>query len=312
MKIVVIIPCFNEAVAIGKVVGDFRSALPDADIFVYDNNSSDQTSEQARTAGAIVRQESRQGKGTVVRRMFSDIEADIYIMVDGDDTYHAASAPAMIKTLLDENADMVCSNRVDNKEAKTYRSGHRFGNWLLTNLIHLYFGGDFTDVLTGYRAFSRRFVKSFPCLTTGFDIEAELTIHSLVLHIPVAEVAAPYHERLEGSFSKLSTVKDGIKILHTITFLLRQEKPMAYYGALGVLCALVSIILSIPVFLTFFETGLVPRFPTAFLSMGLMILAGIFLICGLILDTVTKGRREMRLLAFLSIPHPSNTVAEMD
>ncbi|MFO7937619.1 MAG: glycosyltransferase family 2 protein [Kiritimatiellia bacterium] len=306
MRTAVIIPCFNEAVAIAKVINEFRDALPEAEIYVYDNNSSDQTAETASQAGATVKTELRQGKGTVVRRMFADIEADIYILVDGDDTYHAASAPAMIKTLVDQEMDMVCANRIDSGGNGTYRSGHRFGNWLLTNIIRLYFGGNFIDVLTGYRAFSRRFVKSFPCLTTGFDIESELTIHSLALRIPVAEIPAPYQERPEGSFSKLSTVRDGTRILHTIVSLLRQEKPLTYYGALGSFCAAVSVILSIPVFITFLETGLVPRFPTAFLSMGLMILAGIFLICGLILDTVTKGRREMRLLAFLSIPHPSN------
>lgn len=302
--VAVLIPCFNEELSVGSVVRAFADVLPGAAVHVYDNNSTDRTCEVAGAAGAIVRREPRQGKGHVVRRMFSDVEADVYVLVDGDDTYDASCAPHLVHRLLEENLDMVCGARTDSGGQRIYPRGHRFGNWFLSSMIRWNFGGEFHDVLTGYRVFSRRFVKSFPCLSGGFDIEAELAIHSLTLRLPVAEMETPYHERPVGSVSKLSTVRDGVKILRTIVNLLRQEKPLPYYGALGGVCAVVAVILAIPIFITYLETGLVPRFPTAFLAMGLMLLAGIFLVCGLILDTVTKGRRETRLLAYLGYPGP--------
>ena len=294
-------PCFNEEAAVATVVADFRKALPSAEIFVYDNNSSDRTAAVAREAGAEVRSERRQGKGHVVRRMFADIDADIYVLVDGDATYDAASAPRMIETLLSDHLDMVVGFRVDQAEA-AYRPGHRTGNWMLTSFLSSVFGQAFKDILSGYRVFSRRFVKSFPVLSDGFEIETELSVHALELALPVAEIETPYFARPEGSFSKLNTWRDGFRILGTILKLYRSEKPLRFFTAIGIFLTLVSIGLAIPVIVTYLEEGIVPRLPTAVLSMGLMILAVLSVSSGLVLDTVTRGRREMKLLAYLSQP----------
>ena len=304
MRIAVLVPCFNEETAVATVVGDFRKALPSAQIYVYDNNSSDRTAVVAREAGAEVRSEYRQGKGHVVRRMFADIDADVYVLVDGDATYDAPSAPRMIDVLLSEHLDMVVGLRVDQSEA-AYRRGHRTGNWMLTSFLSQVFGKAFKDILSGYRVFSRRFVKSFPVLSDGFEIETELSVHALELAMPVAEVETPYYARPEGSFSKLNTWRDGLRIIGTILKLYRSEKPLRFFTAVGIFLALVSIGLAIPIVVTYLETGLVPRLPTAVLSMGLMIVALLSASSGLVLDTVTRGRREMKLLAYLSQPAAS-------
>jgi len=295
----VLVPCFNEEAAVATVVADFRKALPSAEIFVYDNNSTDRTIAVARAAGAQVRSERRQGKGHVVRRMFADIDADIYVLVDGDATYDAASAPRMIDALLSERLDMVVGLRVD-QAAAAYRRGHRTGNRTLTSFLSSVFGQAFKDILSGYRVFSRRFVKSFPVLSDGFEIETELSVHALELALPVAEVATPYYARPEGSFSKLNTWRDGYRILGTILKLYRSERPLRFFTAIGIFLTLVSIGLAIPIIITYIEHGTVPRLPTAVLSMGLMILAVLSISSGLVLDTVTRGRREMKLLAYLS------------
>ena len=299
LRIAVLVPCFNEEAAVATVVSDFRKALPTAEIFVYDNNSIDRTIAVARAAGAQVRSERRQGKGHVVRRMFADIDADIYVLVDGDATYDAASAPRMIDALLSEHLDMVVGLRVD-QAAAAYRRGHRTGNRMLTSFLSSVFGQAFKDILSGYRVFSRRFVKSFPVLSDGFEIETELSVHALELALPVAEVATPYYARPEGSFSKLNTWRDGYRILGTILKLYRSERPLRFFTAIGIFLTLVSIGLAIPIIITYIEHGIVPRLPTAVLSMGLMILAVLSISSGLVLDTVTRGRREMKLLAYLS------------
>ena len=305
MRIAVLVPCFNEEAAVATVVGDFRKALPSAQIYVYDNNSSDRTAVVAREAGAEVRSEYRQGKGHVVRRMFADVDADVYVLVDGDATYDAPSAPRMIDVLLSEHLDMVVGLRVDQSEA-AYRRGHRTGNWMLTSFLSQVFGKAFKDILSGYRVFSRRFVKSFPVLSDGFEIETELSVHALELALPVAEVETPYYARPEGSFSKLNTWRDGLRIIGTILKLYRSEKPLRFFTAIGIFLALLSIALAVPIVVTYLETGLVPRLPTAVLSMGLMIVALLSASSGLVLDTVTRGRREMKLLAYLSQP-PAST-----
>jgi glycosyltransferase involved in cell wall biosynthesis len=299
MRIAVLVPCFNEEAAVATVVRDFRKALPGAEIFVYDNNSMDRTIEVAREAGAEVRSERRQGKGHVVRRMFADVDADVYVLVDGDATYDAASAPRMIDALISERLDMVVGLRVDQVQA-AYRPGHRTGNLMLTGFLSTVFGEAFKDILSGYRVFSRRFVKSFPVLSDGFEIETELTVHALELSLPVAEIETPYYARPEGSFSKLNTWRDGFRILGTILRLYRSEKPLRFFTAIGILLMLLSIALAIPVIVTYLAEGMVPRLPTAVLSMGLMILAVLSVSSGLVLDTVTRGRREMKLLAYLS------------
>ena len=300
-RIAVLIPCYNEEAAIGTVVRDFRHALPSAVIYVYDNNSQDHTIDVAQMAGAVVRREPLQGKGHVVRRMFADIEADIYGLVDGDDTYDAASAPTLIEHLVAERLDMVNAARVTEIEA-AYRPGHRFGNVLLTTMVARIFGDRIHDMLSGYRVFSRRFVKSFPALSSGFEIETELTVHALELNMPVAEVKTPYKDRPAGSVSKLRTFRDGFRILMTILKLIKQERPMAFFSALFAILALGSLIIIWPVMLTFFHTGLVPRLPTAVLAMGMMLLAFLSLGCGLILETVTRGRQEMKRLRYLDFP----------
>jgi glycosyltransferase involved in cell wall biosynthesis len=303
LRTAVLIPCYNEETAISRTVAEFRAALPDATIYVYDNNSRDRTKEVARQAGAIVRTEPLQGKGNVVRRMFADIEADIYILVDGDATYDAASAPAMVHALCEGSLDMVNGARVTDI-AKAYRTGHRFGNWLLTSMVSWIFGSRFSDMLSGYRVLSRRYVKSFPALSAGFETETELTVHALELRMPIVEIATPYKDRPEGSVSKLSTFKDGFRILWTIIVLVKEERPMQFFSLLACFFAVISTALIVPILVRFFETGLVPRLPTAVLSMGLMILAFLSLTCGLILDTVTRGRREMKRMQYLSVPGP--------
>jgi glycosyltransferase involved in cell wall biosynthesis len=301
MRLAVLVPCFNEEAAVATVVADFRRALPAAKIYVYDNNSSDRTASVAREAGAEVRNERRQGKGHVVRRMFADIDADIYVLVDGDATYDAPSAQRMIERLVTDHLDMVVGLRIDQAEA-AYRPGHRTGNRMLTGFLSSVFGQAFKDILSGYRVFSRRFVKSFPVLSDGFEIETELTVHALELAMPVAEIETPYFARLEGSVSKLNTWRDGFRILGTILKLYRSEKPLRFFTVIGIFLALVAIGLAIPVIITYLEEGIVPRLPTAVLSTGLMIVAFLSIASGLVLDTVTRGRREMKLLAYLSQP----------
>lgn len=302
-RVAVLVPCYNEEKAIAKVVDDFRAALPEAIVYVYDNNSKDNTVEAASRAGAVVRRETYQGKGHVVRRMFNDVEADIYVLVDGDATYHAPSAPSMIARLLEDRLDMVVATRVDREEA-AYRRGHRTGNWLLTGFVAHVFGQAFTDILSGYRVFSRRFVKSFPILSGGFEIETELTVHALELELPVGEVATPYFSRPAGSASKLNTWRDGIRIAATVLKLYRAERPLSLFGALGIALAIMAVGLAIPLFITYLQEGLVPRLPTAVLSTGLMVLAFLSIAVGLVLDTVTRGRREMKLIAYLTLRAP--------
>jgi len=301
--VAVLVPCYNEERAIAKVVADFRAALPGSTVYVYDNNSTDGTVEAARNAGAVVRRETHQGKGHVVRRMFNDIEADIYVLVDGDATYDAPSAPEMIARLVGDRLDMVVATRVDREDA-AYRRGHRAGNLMLTGFVTHIFGRAFTDILSGYRAFSRRFVKSFPILSGGFEIETELTVHALELELPVGEIATPYFSRPAGSASKLSTWHDGFRILWTVLKLYRAERPLALFGSLGIALAIVSVGLVIPIVITYVEEGIVPRLPTAVLSTGLMLLAFLSIAVGLILDTVTRGRREAKLIAYLALRAP--------
>ena len=303
LRVAVLLPCYNEEAAIAQTVTGFRAALPDAIIYVYDNNSRDGTAAAAAAAGAIVRHERMQGKGHVVRRMFADIDADVYVMADGDATYDAASAPAMVARLLDEQLDMVVGARVM-REASAYRRGHRFGNRLLTGMLTRLFGRSFSDILSGYRIFSRRFVKSFPVLSAGFEIETEISVHALELKMPVAEVETPYFARPEGSASKLSTYRDGWRILRTILRLYRIERPRLYFGTVAGVMAGAGVLLSIDLWITFMQTGLVPRLPTAVLVTGLMILAALSFFAGLILDTVVRGRQEVRRLAYLALPAP--------
>lgn len=295
--IAVIIPCYNEEMTIGKVVREFREYLPDAIVYVYDNNSSDRTSELAAEAGAIVRRETRQGKGNVVRRMFADIDAEVYVMVDGDDTYEAAAAHRLVAELVNNQLDMVTGARETAWEG--YRRGHRFGNVLLTSLVTIVFGRMTEDMLSGYRVFSRRFVKSFPLLTTGFEIETELTVHALDMRMPISELKTAYSDRPPGSTSKLSTFRDGFRILGMIGLLIKEERPMAFFGLGGLALFLVALVLAAPIVITYHQTGLVPRFPTAILATGLVILAVLSTACGLILDTVTHGRREAKRMKYL-------------
>ncbi len=297
-KIAVLIPCYNEEVAIDKVVRDFRRALPDAVIYVYDNNSRDRTASVAAQAGAIVRHESQQGKGHVVRRMFRDIDADYYIMVDGDDTYEAAHAADMLSTAMSGPFDLVNYIRRETEDA-AYRGGHRFGNRMLTGVVRRIFGNRVKDMLSGYKVFSRRFVKSFPALASGFDIETELTVHALELSMPISHVEGPYRGRPEGSESKLHTYRDGYRILKLIMKLIRHERPMFFFGCISLLLTLIAMVLVEPVIVHYLETGFVPRLPTAILAMGLVLLASLSLTTGTILDTVSRGRREVRMLAYL-------------
>jgi glycosyltransferase involved in cell wall biosynthesis len=303
LRIAILLPCYNEEAAVARTVADFRAALPDAAIYVYDNNSTDRTAEVAAAAGAIVRAERMQGKGNVVRRMFADVEAEIYVMADGDATYDAAAAPELVRRLLAERLDMVVGARKSEVE-EAYRRGHRIGNRLFTGLLARLFGRSFTDIFSGYRVFSRRFVKSFPALSRGFETETEISVHALELGMPVAEVMTAYGARPEGSHSKLSTWRDGWRIARTILHLFRIERPVLFYGGFAALLALVALVLAAPLVLTFVETHKVPRFPTAILATGLMIVAFLSFGVGLILDTVVRGRREMRRLAYLALPAP--------
>jgi glycosyltransferase involved in cell wall biosynthesis len=299
-SVAVLIPCFNEAKAIAKVVADFRAALPDARIYVYDNNSTDETARIAAEAGAIVRKEPLQGKGFVVRRMFADVDADIYLLVDGDDTYAAAAAPVLVARLRDEQLDMVNAARVADAKA-AFRSGHRFGNWMLTFLVRRLFGDRIQDLLSGYRVFSRRYAKSFPALSGGFEIETELTVHALQLEMAIAEVNTVYKERAAGTVSKLRTYRDGFRILGTIFNLLRDERPLPFFTFVAFLLAATSIALSIPIFHTYAQIGLVPRFPTAILSTGLMLLAFLSFTSGLVLDSLARTRKQLKRLSYLAI-----------
>ena len=303
MKIAVLVPCYNEEAAIATVVKDFRAALPGAVLYVYDNNSKDQTAARAREAGAVVRNESRQGKGNVVRRMFADIEADIYVLVDGDDTYDAGAAPRMISQMIAEGADLLTARRI-HTDAAAYRPGHVLGNRLLTGLTATLFTVHLSDMLSGYRVFSRRFVKSFPFTAEGFAIETELTVHAVRLMMPMSEMDTRYKERPVGSVSKLNTYADGLRILGTIGYLVREERPLVFFATIAFLFAAVAALIGAPVVSEYIHTGLVPRLPTAVLATGLMVIAFLSLTCGLILDTVTRGRWEAKRMAYLAIPGP--------
>jgi glycosyltransferase involved in cell wall biosynthesis len=302
LRTAVLVPCYNEAVTIGAVVHSFRAALRDhVVVYVYNNNSSDETVAVARAAGAIVRSESHQGKGNVVRRMFADIDADVFVLVDGDGTYDAAAVPSLVTKLLEENLDFVNGARIS-VEAGALPSGHRFGNWFLTALVRAVFGRQFEDILSGYKVLSRRFVKSFPAMSSGFEIETELVVHALELRMPCAELLTEYKQRPGGSTSKLRTYRDGMRILLLIWQLVKNERPLAFFGMLGIVATLLGILLGIPLIITYAETGLVPRFPTAFLSASLVLIGALNFFTGLILDTVTKARQEMKRLIYLSIP----------
>jgi glycosyltransferase involved in cell wall biosynthesis len=305
IEIAVLIPCFNEEKAIGQVVKAFRAELPSARIYVYDNNSTDRTIEVAAAAGAMIGNENQQGKGHVVRRMFSDIDADVYVLVDGDNTYQASAALRMIETLVENSLDMVTGCRVSaTKEA--YPPGHRFGNWLMTTLVSLIFGRRTKDMLSGYRVFSRRFVKSFPALSRGFEIETELTVHTLELRMPIVDIDTDYVDRPVGSESKLSTIRDGIRILIMIFNLVREERPLLFFAAVSLLLSGMSFFLGYPIVVEYLSTGLVPRLPTAVLSSAIMIISVLSILAGLILDTVTHGRREMKRLNYLRFESPGS------
>jgi glycosyltransferase involved in cell wall biosynthesis len=303
VNIAVLVPCYNEEAAIATVVKDFRAALPGAAIYVYDNNSKDQTAARAREAGAVVRNESRQGKGNVVRRMFADIEADIYVLVDGDDTYDAGAAPRMISQMVAEGADLLTARRI-HTDAAAYRPGHVLGNRLLTGLTATLFTVHLSDMLSGYRVFSRRFVKSFPFTAEGFAIETELTVHAVRLMMPMSEMDTRYKERPVGSVSKLNTYADGLRILGTIGYLVREERPLVFFATIAFLFAAVAALIGAPVVSEYVHTGLVPRLPTAVLATGLMVIAFLSLTCGLILDTVTRGRWEAKRMAYLALRGP--------
>jgi glycosyltransferase involved in cell wall biosynthesis len=303
-RIAVLIPCYNEAATIAKVVSSFQHVLPNALVYVYDNNSTDGSRRIATEAGAIVRTEPLQGKGNVLRRMFADIEAEVYVLVDGDDTYDAASAPEMVDALLRDSLDVVNGARVATTNA-AYRPGHAFGNRLLTGTVRAIFGKRVRDMLSGYRALSRRFIKSFPALATGFETETELTVHALELRLPIIEIDTPYRDRPAGSQSKLRTFRDGFRILRTIVLLVKEERPLQFFSAVGGVLAATALILAWPLVTVYVETGLVPRFPTAVLAMGLMILAFLSFVAGLVLDTVTLGRRELKRLHYLSFRGPT-------
>lgn len=309
LRTAVLLPCHNEGPAIAQVIHAFRLALPHAEIYVYDNNSSDDTVANASAAGAIVRYESMQGKGHVVRRMFADVGADVYVLADGDGTYDASIAPRMIDLLIRDNLDMVVGSREHAKDSRLFRFGHVFGNRFLTATVGKLFKSRFQDILSGYRVMSRRFVKSFPALASGFEIEAMLTIHTLDLRLPYAEVKCSYFERTESTASKLNTIRDGVRILGTIILLFKEFHPFRFFVALSGALIVISLALGIPVVIEFLETGLVPRVPTAVLATGLMVLAGIGLTCGLILDTVSRGRREIKRLHYQSLPSPQEVLS---
>lgn len=302
-RIAFIVPCYNEAAAVDQVIAACRAAIPEAQIHVFDNNSTDGTADVARRHGAQVTTVMHRGKGNVVRRMFADVEADVYIMTDGDATYDMSNSRGAAEQLVRERLDMIVGVRVDRHEdAATYRKGHRFGNWLLTSAARSVFGGGFTDMLSGYRVFSRRYVKSFPAVASGFETETELAVHALELRMPCAEVSVDYLERPEGTASKLSTYRDGWRILSTIAKMYVSERPLSFFSiATGVL-AFASLLLAIPLAITYLQTGLVPRLPTAVLCSALMLAAMLSLVCGAVLNTVTLGRREAKRLAYLMVP----------
>ena len=302
LNVAVLIPCYNEELTITKVIRDFKEVLPEADFYVYDNNSTDETILRASEAGAIVRQETLQGKGNVVRRMFRDVEADLYVMVDGDDTYDASKAPEMVRTAIAGSIDLVNGIRISDNSEQTYRPGHEFGNHLLTSAVSLLFGNRIMDMLSGYKVLSKRFVKSFPAHSAGFEVETELTVHALVLSMPIAHISGKYNGRPEGSISKLRTYSDGMKILRLIMTLFKQERPLLFFSVLGSFLALLALVLGMPIIADYIQTGLVPRLPTAILSMGIMITSFLSFTGALILDTVTRGRRESRILQYLAIP----------
>jgi glycosyltransferase involved in cell wall biosynthesis len=303
-RIAVLLPCYNEEAAIGATVAGFRAALPGATIYVYDNNSRDRTREIAAEAGAVVRTERQQGKGHVVRRMFADIDADIYVMADGDLTYDPKAAPAMVDQLVADQLDMVVGTR-RHEQKDAYRGGHVLGNRIFTGLLAGLFGRSFSDIFSGFRVFSRRFAKSFPVLSSGFEIETEMSVHALELRMPVGELETAYGSRPDGSESKLSTYGDGWRILKTIVTLYRIERPVLFFGSIGAFLLALAIVLSIPLVITYVHTGLVPRVPTAILVTGIVIVAVLCFFAGLILDTVTRGRREVRRLAYLGQPGPA-------
>ncbi len=301
LRLAVLVPCYNEESSIAKVVADFHAALPEATVYVYDNNSSDNTAAIARRAGAVVRRETRPGKGSVIRRMFADIEADIYLLVDGDDTYEAGIAPAMVRLLRDDHLDMVNATRISDA-ASAFRPGHRLGNAVLSGIVAHIFGNQITDMLSGYRVFSRRFVKSFPALATGFETETELTVHALDLRMPVGEIECAYRERPPGSASKLHTYADGLRILRSILLLVKEERPLLFFSLAALALFTLGQALVLPLVATYLHTGLVPRLPTAVLSTGLVLTSFLALACGLILDTVAGGRKEAKRLAYLALP----------
>ena len=305
--IAVLIPCHNEELTIADVVNDFRAALPSCRVFVYDNNSTDSTVERAREAGAIVKKEQLQGKGNVVRRMFSDVDADVYLMCDGDGTYDPTLAPTLVGMIIDDALDMVVGVRFPEEAERAFPLGHRAGNKILTNFVGWLFGHRFSDILSGYRSFSRRFVKSFPALASGFEIETELTIHALELKMPVGEAPATYAARPKGSHSKLSTWRHGFRIFATIIFLFKEVRPARFFGSIFAVLVLMSLALTYPLIITYFQTGLVPRLPTVVLATGIMLLAFISGACGIILDTVSRGRREAKRMMYLSMPGPENS-----
>jgi glycosyltransferase involved in cell wall biosynthesis len=301
LSVAVLIPCYNEELAVAEVIAGFRASLPDAAVLVYDNNSSDRTRQIAGSAGAVVRNETLQGKGHVVRRMFADIEADIYVLVDGDNTYDPAAAPVMVRQLMENRLDMVTAVRLPAGQ-DAYRPGHRIGNRVLSFLVCRVFGNRISDVLSGYRVFSRRFVKSFPALATGFETETEFTIHALELRMPIGELITQYRGRVAGSRSKLHTVSDGIRILRTIMKLVKQERPFQSFGLTGAALLTVGLALGLPVVLQFLHSGMVPRLPTALLATGLVLASSLSFVCGFVLEQVTRGRQELKRLAYLSIP----------
>jgi glycosyltransferase involved in cell wall biosynthesis len=300
-SVAVLIPCYNEEATIAKVVVDFQAVLPHAVIYVYDNKSSDRTMVEARAAGAVVRTEELRGKGNVVRRMFADVSADVYLLVDGDDTYDATVAPAMLRLLLEQQLDMVTATRMTSQHG-AYRCGHRLGNLVLSTMVRSMFGRRISDVLSGYRCFSRRFVKSFPALAGGFETETEFSVHALALSMPVAEILANYRERPAGSKSKLRTWSDGLRILRTILVLMKEGRPLLFFAASGTALLLVALAIGVPVVMEFLQTSLVPKLPSAVLATGLVLLSSLTLVCGMVLDSVERGRKEKKRLAYLAIP----------
>jgi glycosyltransferase involved in cell wall biosynthesis len=313
LEIAVLVPCFNESAAIAKVVADFRAALPAATVYVYDNNSTDDTQAVAAAAGAVVRRETRRGKGNVVRRMFQDIEADLYVMVDGDDTYDAQVAPQLVARLIDDNLDMVVGKRIETHQA-AYRAGHRLGNRVLTGLVRWLFGAQIDDMLSGYRVFSRRFVKSFPSFSREFEIETELTVHAMQMRMAVAEIDTNYKERPPGSTSKLRTFRDGWRILIAITNLMRNERPLLFFSLVALLVALAALGLAAPIVVEYAHTGAVRRFPTAILCSGLGVISVVCLATGLMLDLVAHVRREAKRLVYLQhvAPREARSVRRAD